>query len=101
MWKNMQYFYTIQLNERRTENSENRAVIRCEINRPVELGRDSNWIDCRYALKRYSGRRWTADDSDRGNKSNSGGDDSFDFRFDRLQELKAWLKNVPVITATV
>lgn len=42
-----------------------------------------------------SGRRWTADDSDRGNKSNSGGDDSFDFRFDRVWELKAWLKNVP------
>lgn len=48
-----------------------------------------------------SGRRWTADDSDRGNKSNSGGDDSFDFRFDRVWELKAWLKNVPVITAIV
>lgn len=48
-----------------------------------------------------SGRRWTADDSDRGNKSNSGGDDSFDFRFDRVRELKAWLKNVPVITAIV
>ena len=57
-----------------------------EINCPVELGRDSNWIDYRYALEEC----WDVGD-DRGGKSNSGGDASFDFRFDRFQESNAWL----------
>lgn len=58
------------------------------INCPVELGRDSNWIDYRYASGRTGG-----DDGD-------GGDGavqaiSFDFRPDRPGEPKAWLKNIP------
>lgn len=57
-------------------NSEKRAVIRAKLTVlsslaaiQIELTIVMHW--------KGSGRRWTGDDSDRGNKSNSGGDDSF------------------------
>lgn len=73
-----------------------RSCHSCVINCPVELGRDSNWIDYRYAPGK--GERVERVDGDGGD---GGVGDSFDFRLDRSGEPKAWLKNIPrpIITA--